>query len=106
MADLTDRLGISENQVRVIDVKQVTWADASLGCPQPGSAYIQVTTPGYWILLESSENQYTYHTDSKTQIVLCQEELRPLIPVKPGEIDDSKPWMPVEPIQPGAEAPK
>ena len=101
MTDLAERLGIPEDQIRVIDVKEVTWPDASLGCPQPGTAYAQVTTPGYQIVLEALGEQYPYHTDLEAQLILCQEELFPNLPVNPGEIDDGKPWMPVDPIEPG-----
>jgi hypothetical protein len=96
ITDLIERLGISEDQVRVIDVKEVAWPDASLGCPQPGRAYAQVTTPGYWILLEASGGQYPYHTDMDINVFLCQENALPSFPVTPGEIDDGQPWMPVD----------
>jgi hypothetical protein len=96
MADLAKRLDISKNQVYLTDVKEVTWPDASLGCPQPGMAYAQVTTPGYWILLEASGNQYPYHTDMDTQAILCQEDFLPSFPITPNDIDDGIPWMPVD----------
>jgi hypothetical protein len=96
ITDLAERLGISEDQVQVIDAKAVTWPDASLGCPQPGMVYAQVTTPGYWILLEALENRYPYHTDVATQIILCQGDFLPIFSVTPGEIDDGQPWMPVD----------
>ena len=92
--DLASRLGIPVDQISISSVQAVTWPDGSLGCPQPGIAYRQVTTPGYLILLESSGSQYTYHSDTGTQLFLCQEELAPFLPIKPGDIQDGQPWMP------------
>lgn len=92
--DLASRLGIPVDQISISTVQAVTWPDGSLGCPQPGIAYTQVMTPGYLILLESSGSRYPYHSDTGTQFILCQEELAPLLPVKPGEIQDGQPWMP------------
>lgn len=103
--DLAQRLPIPKNQIALIEAIPVTWPDASLGCPQPGELYAKGNTPGYSIVLETSGNQYTYHTDIKTQAILCQGEMLPLFPVKPGEIDDGQPWMPVEPIEPETESP-
>lgn len=92
--DLSQRLSVSVAEINLVEATEVVWPDASLGCPQPGIAYTQVTTPGYWILLEASGSQYPYHSDRGTQLVHCPEESSPLFPVKPGEIDDGQPWMP------------
>ena len=93
--DLAQRLSISTEQISLVEADAVVWPDASLGCPQLGIEYTQVTTPGYWILLEASGSQFPYHSDRGTQLFLChQEESSPLFPVKPGEIDDGQPWIP------------
>jgi hypothetical protein len=73
------------------------WPDASLGCPLPGMTYAQVLTPGHRVILATGGRTYEYHTDNHDRIILCTEDERPslpLIPVKPGEIQDGKPWMP------------
>ena len=54
-------------------MEAVEWSDASLGCPQEGFMYAQVITPGYLIILEAQGEQYEYHTDQTTNVVLCQE---------------------------------
>jgi hypothetical protein len=69
--DLSDRLGIDEDQVQVQSVEAVEWPDASLGCPQPGMMYAQVVTPGYRLVLTANGQSYTYHSD-RIQAVLCQ----------------------------------
>ena len=97
--DLARRLGISVSEISLISVEAVDWPDTSLGCPQPGMMYAQVITPGYLIVLEAKGQAYEYHTDTEQWAVLCGENgptAYPTIPVKPGEIDDGEPWLPVD----------
>lgn len=70
--DLTERLGISQDNVTVLAVKAVDWPDASLGCPKPDTAYATVVTPGYKVILAANDKEYTYHTGEDT-FVLCEE---------------------------------
>jgi len=72
---LVRKLGIPAAQISLFSVESITWPDASLGCPQSGSVYAQIETPGYLILLEAGGKAYTYHTDTTESIVLC--EVRP-----------------------------
>jgi hypothetical protein len=60
--------------------------------------YAQVLVPGYRIQLEVDGRTYVYHADETGQLLYCEEPslVPPLIPVKPGEIDDGIPWMPVD----------
>ena len=96
--DLSTHLGISEEQIRMLSLDHVVWPDASLGCPKPGELYAQVLVPGYRIALEVDAKTYLYHTDETGQFLLCEQPAPnlPLIPVKPGDIDDEIPWVPVE----------
>jgi hypothetical protein len=101
-ADLAAYLNIEAGQIKVVEAQAVAWPDSSLGCPQPGTVYAQVITPGYYIVLESQRRLYPYHTDQGDQIVLCPgkasgseaETPLPIIPINPGDIDDGQPWMP------------
>jgi hypothetical protein len=101
-ADLSEHLGISTEQISVVEARAVEWPDASLGCPQPEMMYATVITPGFWILLGVDGVTYPYHTDAEEQVILCQYNLsdpdgpRPFIPIDPGEIKDGEPWMPVD----------
>jgi hypothetical protein len=72
--DLACRLGITENDVEVVSVEEVTWPDTSLGCPEPGMFYAQMLTPGFRIILRAKGKQYEYHTDKKRVVKLCPEE--------------------------------
>lgn len=99
--DLAAQLSTNIEEISVISAEAVVWPNAALGCPAPGKVYAQGTVPGFRIRLEAENNEYSYHTDRTGRFVLCPEENPELqdrlpIPVKPGEIDDGEPWMPVD----------
>ena len=50
--------GLTPDQLIVISLEAVNFADGSLDCPQPGMAYPQVITPGYWVLLEGGSQSF------------------------------------------------
>ena len=70
---LAQRLGISVEQITLLEVKPVMWRDAGLGCPKPGIDYIQVETPGYSIVLETGGQKYYYHTDEVNRVIPCNK---------------------------------
>jgi hypothetical protein len=72
LSDLSARLGVREDAIRVTSVEKRMWSDTSLGCPQPGVMYAQVITPGFLIHLNAEGKEYAYHT-SLTQAVLCDK---------------------------------
>ena len=45
--DLAQYLSIEATAISLFDAKEVVWADASLGYPQPGVVYAQNSNPGY-----------------------------------------------------------
>ena len=97
--DLARRLDLSVSQISVVSAEPVDWPDTSLGCPQPGMMYAEVITPGYRIVLGATGQTYDYHTGTEQYFVLCGQgglPAYPTIPVKPGDIDDGEPWMPVD----------
>jgi hypothetical protein len=69
--DLAERLQMGQGEISVVKVSKVDWPDASLGCPQPGTMYAQVITPGYQIELQVGGREYTYHTGGG-KFVLCE----------------------------------
>jgi hypothetical protein len=69
--DLAFRLQLDVSEVSVMDVQAVDWPDSSLGCPAPGTGYLDVITPGFQIILEAQGTTYTYHTDTRSTYVLC-----------------------------------
>lgn len=61
--DLAQRLMVPEASIEQVGpVEEVTWPDASLGCPEPGMIYAQVLTPGYRFKLQGGGQVYTYHS--------------------------------------------
>jgi hypothetical protein len=84
--DLAARLGIQAAQIDLVEVEQVEWPDASLGCPQPGMMYAQVITPGYRIVLEAGGQAYEVHTDTDSSVVLCEDPGAPPDPAGDGSL--------------------
>lgn len=72
-AALGSELGVTPQDIEVMDVEAVEWPDASLGCPQEGMLYAQVVTPGYRILLKAEGKVFEYHSD-RHHVVLCQPD--------------------------------
>jgi hypothetical protein len=68
---LAQKLKINVDQIQLSKIETVSWPDASLGCPQMGVMYIQVVTPGFKIILETSGKKYLYHTDNKARVLFC-----------------------------------
>jgi hypothetical protein len=73
IADLAKQKGVDPARISVVSVEATEWPDSSLGCPQPGRAYMQVITPGWTIRLTLDGQTYEYHANSNgTAVVLCQ----------------------------------
>ena len=61
IGDLAQRLGVETDQVAVMSVEPFEFPDASLGVPEPGMSYAQVTVPGFVIRLRANDELYAYH---------------------------------------------
>ena len=77
-ADLAQRLSIPISQINAIETKEATWPDTSLGCPQPGTAYTPIPTPGYLVILENAGNEYEYHVDIHGNVFHCENPSPPI----------------------------
>ncbi|MGB3185006.1 MAG: hypothetical protein WBG36_05605 [Ornithinimicrobium sp.] len=51
ITDLATRQDIPATQVTVVELADVTWADGSIGCPQPGMQYSQALVSGQRLIL-------------------------------------------------------
>jgi hypothetical protein len=69
--DLAGRLGVAPEAIAVVEVNEVEWPDASLGCPAPDMGYAQVITPGVQVILESGGQTFDYHGRSLGDLFLC-----------------------------------
>jgi hypothetical protein len=76
-SDLSRRLGVPVGDIVLNSAVSARWRDSSLGCPEPGKAYLDVVTPGYRILLAVGGTTYEYHCDQR-QVVFCQNPKPPL----------------------------
>jgi len=65
----------------MIKVEEVEWPDTSLGCPEPGKAYLTVIVPGWRVVMEVGDEVYEYHSGGG-QGVLCDQKSH-LITVSP-----------------------
>jgi hypothetical protein len=74
LADLAGELAVSADEIGVVDIEEMTWADQSLGCTAveatPADSAEQVA--GYRILLGAKDAVYEYHTDSEQHFVACE----------------------------------
>jgi len=70
---VASQLDIPAEEIDVKSVETWEWPDASLGCPEPGKSYAQVTTPGYRVILEAEGETYEVHTDERGRtVVMCE----------------------------------
>jgi len=72
-ADLARRTGLDPATFTVIRADAVVWADGSLGCPVPGMMYVQMVTPGYWIVLGTGDASYDYRSGRSGPVRLCEQ---------------------------------
>lgn len=71
IADAAQRSGVAATMIVVQKGQATEWSDSSLGCPQPGMAYMQVITPGYQVLLQAGANTYDYRANARGYFLLC-----------------------------------
>jgi len=71
VADAARRFKVAESAVVLARAEQLTWNDASLGCPQPGHIYAQLLVPGFRVAARTPEGELIYHTDSQKRALVC-----------------------------------
>jgi len=69
--DLALRAVVRREAITVAEAVQLDWPDGSLGCARPGTAAIQVITPGYRVKLSANGHTYAYHSDLRGHFLLC-----------------------------------
>jgi len=77
VADLAARLNAPISEIEVVSSEAVMWSDGSLGCPQPGMAYIQILIEGYRIQLKQAGRIYEYHGSNDHAPGLCENPQPP-----------------------------
>jgi hypothetical protein len=71
IADAADRASAAVDSVVVIRAQQVVWSSPALDCPEPGVAYTQVLTNGYWVVLEAGDAEYDYRAEIEGEFRHC-----------------------------------
>ena len=69
--DAAKRTGLEQASLRVESAESVTWADGSLGCPQPGMSYTMALVPGYRVKVRAGEQTLDYHASQRGHFFLC-----------------------------------
>jgi len=69
---LAAELKIPRNEITVDSISAVDWPDSSVGCPQPGRAYLQVITPGHRIVLRAKGGVHVVH-EAKGRAFVCSQ---------------------------------
>ncbi len=83
-ADAAQRAGVTPDKVKILAVEAVTWADGSLGCPEPGMMYTQALVRGYRIGVDAAGTTLVYHAGSQNTFVHCPpERAQPPSPMDP-----------------------
>ena len=78
LADAAERLGVAADELAVLDARAVTWRDNSLGCPQPGTMYLQRLTPGYLVVVGSRGRRLEDHSGPLGPARYCADPRPPL----------------------------
>ena len=71
IATLASETSTAEDQIEMVSAERTDWPDSSLGCPEPGRAYLTVITPGYRVILKVGTRQYEYHTNDSKMAIRC-----------------------------------
>lgn len=69
--------GITPENLTVVSMEEVQWRDSSLGCPKPGSMYMQVITPGTRIIVEGEGQTFSVHGRSLENLFVCDRPQPP-----------------------------
>lgn len=69
---LAAELGVGKDKVLLDTVRATEWRDSSLGCPQPGVAYLDVISPGHRVLLRVDGQVHAVHEAGNRAFVCVQ----------------------------------
>lgn len=70
------QLGEKVAALRVVEAREVNWASGALGCPNPGSIYVDVVTPGYLVVIEADGRTFHLHAGRAGKPFVCPEGRR------------------------------
>ncbi len=76
--DLTERLEVPSARIELLEAREVTWPDSSLGCPKPELSYLQVLQDGALIRLREGNKTYEYHSGADKPPFYCENPSKPV----------------------------
>jgi len=68
--DLARELGVSSDNIQLVQSVQREWPDGCLGVKKEGQACTQVITPGYQIVLEADGKEYIFRTNINGSVIV------------------------------------
>jgi len=75
LIDASERFNVPKSDISVIEVKDITWSDGSLGCYKNSDiAYTSAEVPGYKIILKVGDNYINYHGSNNSLPFFCDNE--------------------------------
>lgn len=72
LADASDRTGVGQDELEVVQAQAVTWNDGSLGCPEPGQMYTQALVDGYHVIVDADGERLDYRAAEGGGFRLCE----------------------------------
>lgn len=86
--DAAQRLDEPAGSLVLASLIAVDWPDSSLGCPQEGGTYADSLTPGYRLVIRTSDHSASliYHTSIRSFVVCSPED-----EILPGVLRDALP---------------
>lgn len=67
---LSEYLSRPAQEIEVVSSAAIDWPDSSAGCPQPDRDYLQVITPGHYVVLRHDGKTYRVHM-AKGRAFVC-----------------------------------
>ncbi len=65
---------MDEGDFKLESSEEVSWSDASLGCPKEGMGYAQVITPGFKLAFDLAGTSNAVHTNADgSHMVICED---------------------------------
>ena len=83
VADAARRFRVAESAIVLTRAEQLTWPNAALGCPEPGTMYTQTLVPGFRVVAKTTGGELLYHTDTAGNTRNCRVHEGPDPPQPP-----------------------
>lgn len=72
--NLAAKLGINENRVVIMEVKETDWNDSCLGLGGPAESCLQAITQGFRVVMQAEGKTYIYRTDRTGAVVRAETQ--------------------------------